>query len=476
MTTVTSAPSREDWDLQAVQPRTRRIDAVAVLSCYLFLLMILPADLVFPPVGAAGGPATLFALLVFLVYLGIWLRPRAHLDRGRQPIRVVAVLFTCAIVASYASANRHVLPVLQQNAADRGLMFTFGWLGVLLLAADGIDSAERLRTLLRRQVLGATVMAAIGALQFAAGKNLADYIKLPGLAVLPQFTDLLTRGSFIRPYSTASHPIEFAAVLVMSLPLALHQARFALPGKRAWRWFQVAIIALVTPMTVSRSAILALAVVAVVLLPVWTRRERRVTYGLVAAGIAVIWVIVPGLVTTLGDLFIKISSDPSTASRTKALGSAWGYVVQNPWFGRGFGTFQPATYFFVDDQYISSLIATGIVGFLALVMLFVAGWTIARSTRRMLVSPESRHLAQCLAVSVAVAAVSFSNYDALSFPMASGLTFLLLGCCGAYWRLARNGRADILSQPFTLKGPAGSGPIGTFCEASGRNGIEPDSV
>jgi polysaccharide biosynthesis protein PslJ len=439
MTSTMSEPVFDDLNL--IEPRLHagRIDAVTVLSFYLLLLMVLPADLVFAPIGAAGGPATLFGLLVFLLYLGLWLRPGTYLDRGRQPIRVVGVLFTCAIVASYASANRHVLPVLEKNAADRGLMFVFGWLGVLLLAADGIDSTLRLRILLRRQVLGATVMAVVGAIQFAAGTNLADYIKIPGLSVIPEFTDLLTRGAFIRPFSTASHPIEFGAVLVMSLPLALHQARFAPRGKRVMRWLQVGVILLVAPMTVSRSAIIALAVVGIVLLPTWTRRERRWAYGLIAAAVAAIWVVVPGLVTTLADLFLHISSDPSAASRTKAIGSAWGYVAQNPWLGRGFGTFQPATYFFVDDQYISSIIATGIIGLLALVMIFVAGWLTARSARRRLVGAERRHLAQCLAASIAVAAVSFSNYDALSFPMASGLTFLLLGCCGAYWRLARQG-------------------------------------
>lgn len=440
---VASAPVLGDLDSVVTERRARRIDAVAVLSCYLFLLMVLPADLVFTPVGAAGGPATLFALLVFLIYLGMWLRPGAHLDRRRQPMRLVAVLFTCVIVASYASVNRHLLPVLEVNAADRGLMFTFGWLGVLLLAADGIESVQRLRTLLRRQVLGATVMAVVGAIQFGTGTDLAGYIQLPGLTVLPEVTDLLTRGAFIRPYSTASHPIEFGAVLVMSLPLALHQARFATPGRRIWRWSQVAVIALVAPMTVSRSAVLSLVVVGIVLLPTWTRRERRVAYGVAAAAVAAIWVAVPGLVSTLGDLFIHIGSDPSTASRTRAIGSAWSYVAQNPWLGRGFGTFLPTTYFYVDDQYISSVIGNGIIGLAALIMIFVAGWVTARGARRRLVSAEDRDLAQCLAASVAVAAVSFSNYDALSFPMASGLTFLLLGCCGAYWRLARRGPGSV---------------------------------
>jgi len=38
---------------------------------------------------------------------------------------------------------------------------------------------------------------------------------------------------------------------------------------------------------------------------------------------------------------------------------------------------------------------------------------------------------------VACAAVSYATYDALSFPMGAGLTFLLLGCVGAMWRLVR---------------------------------------
>src|ERR1700691_2878825 len=101
MTSVAIEPVLGDLDVTAARPRVSRIDAVTVLSIYLFLLMVLPADLVFPPVGAAGGPATLFALLVFISYLGMWLRPGRHLDRGRQPIRLAAVLFACAIVASY---------------------------------------------------------------------------------------------------------------------------------------------------------------------------------------------------------------------------------------------------------------------------------------------------------------------------------------------------------------------------------------
>lgn len=438
MRSAVSYPSTKYYETTTDNPHRGRVDATALLTFYLFLLMAIPASLVLAPVGAAGGPSTLFALLILVIYLGMWLSGGKHVYRGRQPIRLAVVLFTCATVASYASINRHVLPVLEKNGADRGLMFVFGWLGISLLAADGIDSPNRLRTLLRRQVFGATVMAVLGAIESVTGTNIANYIKIPGLIDSAPVTDLVVRSSFVRPSATASHPIEFGAVLVMSLPFAIHQARFAPRDKRVHRWLQVGLIVLVTPLTVSRSAVLALAICAIVLLPTWSKSERRKAYTAVLAGLGVSLLVLPELIVTIGNLFLHIGSDSSTQYRTDAISWSWSYIVRNPWLGRGFGTFQPNLYFFTDDQYLSSLISTGVVGVFALLMLFVVGWVQARSARRLTTNEESRDLGQSLATSVAVAAVSFSNYDALSFPVASGLTFLLLGCVGAYWRLMQD--------------------------------------
>ena len=422
--------------------RQNRSATVRVLTLYLLLLMAIPASDVFAPLGGAGGPATMFALLVFVMYLGVWLRPSTFLDRGRQPIRLVGILFTCSIVASYASVNRHLLPVLEKNAADRGLISVFGWLGILLLAADGIDSIVELRTVLRRLVFGAVGVALIGIAEFISGVNAATYIRLPGLAEDSPVTDVLVRGGLSRVYSTTSQPIEFGAVLVMTLPFALHQARFSPPGKRALRWLQVAALVLGAFLSVSRSAVLALIVVAIVVIPTWSKKERRTVYIAAAVGIGAVQALVPSLFTTLYDLVVNISSDSSALSRTKGIAMSWSYISGNPWLGRGFGTFLPQTYFFVDDQYVMSVISTGVIGLLALILLFIAGWATARSARRKATDMEGRHLAQCLAASVAAAAVSFSDYDALSFAMASGVTFLVLGCCGAYWRLASG---DVLS-------------------------------
>ncbi len=422
--------------------RTERGAAVTTLTLYLFLLMAIPQDLVFSPLGAAGSPSTMFALLVFVIYLGMWLRPSSFLDRARQPIRLIGVLFTCVMVATYASANRHLLPVLQKNSADRGLIFLFGWLGIQLLAADGIESVKALRILLRRQVFGAVAVALLGIAEFFSGIDATNYIKLPGLAAQTPVTDLLVRGGLSRIASTTSQPIEFGAVVVMTIPFALHQARFSSPEKRVVRWLQAGVLIIAAPLSVSRSAILALVVVTIVLLPTWPKKERRRAYMFAAAGLALFLVLVPSLFSTLLNLVVNIGSDPSAQSRTKAIARSWAYVSQHPWLGHGFSTFSPLTYFFVDDQYLMTLIETGFVGLLALIMLFVGGWAVARQARRISVDAEDRHLAQCLAASVAAAAVSFSDYDAFSFPMASGLSFMVMGCCGAYWRFCRSRDVD----------------------------------
>jgi polysaccharide biosynthesis protein PslJ len=417
--------------------RRRRADAMTLLSWYTFLLMIIPAPLEFAPLGGAGSPATVFAAVLFCWYLVTWLHPALAPERGFQPLRRAAIGFGCAIIATYVSANRQPLPTLELNGADRGLILTFGWLGVLLLAADGIDSMDRLNTLLRRIVLGATAMATLGALQFFTGLNAVKYIVIPGLTSQQPFTDLNIRGSLYRPSATATDPIELATVLAVCLPLAIHQARFAPPGIRLRRWTQVVLIGMALPMTISRTAIVATLTAAIVLIPTWPKRDRLVACVIGVLGTVAMWATIPGLAGTFLGLFSEIGSDASSTSRTGAFSSAGSFVAAHPWLGSGFGTFLPQTYFFTDDQYLHSLIETGIIGLLALLALFATGWFTARSARRGSTDRQIRDLAQSLAAGVAASAAAFATLDAFSFMIISGITFMLLGCVGALWRITR---------------------------------------
>jgi O-antigen ligase len=230
--------------------------------------------------------------------------------------------------------------------------------------------------------------------------------------------------------------LELAAVLGLCLPIALHQARFAVPGSRSRCWAQVALIAGAMPLTVSRSALLSLAAIAIMLLPTWSKRDRRAAYLLVLGAVIGLWVAVPNMLTVFQQLFGQIGAESSSVSRMDAYASAAQFISAHPWFGQGFQTFPPQIYFFVDNQYLTSLIETGIVGLLALVGLLATGWFTARIVRRAVTGARDRDLLQCLAASVLSAAVSFGTFDALGFTVATGLTFIILGCIGAAWRLA----------------------------------------
>jgi O-antigen ligase len=427
---------------ESIFPR-RRTDAVTLLTCYVVLLMVIPSSLVVGPLGAAGAPAGLFAALLLCWYLLARRDPRLPVTGGQQPVRLAAIFFGCATLAAYVSANRASMPTLEQNGADRGLILLAGWLGVVLVAADGIDRPDRLATLLRRVVIGATGMAVLGVVEFFSGLDLAKYIVIPGLSVHAQVTDLMNIDGLARVTATAAQPLELCAVLLMSLPLALHQARFAPASLRTRRWLQVALIVAGTTMTVSRTALLGLAVVGLVLVPTWSRRDRRRGYIVLLTSFAMAWLAEPGLMNGFAGLLGNVSTNSDVSSRTSAYSSAVPFIAQHPWLGQGFQTFFPQTYFFVDNQYLTSLIETGFVGLLALVTLLATGWCVARSARRVAVDAEARDLLQSIAASVAAAAVAFSAFDALSFVIAPGLAFLVLGCAGAAWRMTRAQLVDL---------------------------------
>jgi hypothetical protein len=382
-------------------------------------------------------------MVLFINYLLKFLHPSSSFGNFRQPLKTAGLGLFCAFIAAYVAGGLHKLGSTEQNGADRSLIMISAWYGVLLFTGDGISNLERLNTLLRRVVLGASGMAILGITQFFTGLDLAKYISIPGLTTNVPYTDLTIRGSFVRPAATAIHPLEFGFVLAVILPVAIHLARYAPPGKRRSQWIQVGLIAMALPMTVSRSAILGMAVSLVIILPTWPWRDRWKALVVVAVGVVGIGVMIPGMIKTLSGLFLAIGSESSTQSRTSAYSSSVPIVAQHPWFGTGFGTFQSSIYFYTDNQYLNSLIEIGIAGLLALIVLFIAGWSTARRARVVATDPASRHLAQCLAASCAVAIVGFGTFDTLYFPMATGVTFLTLGCIAAFYRLERT-RAALL--------------------------------
>ncbi|HKE99804.1 MAG TPA: O-antigen ligase family protein [Actinomycetes bacterium] len=430
----------------AVRARPRKAerarDGVGLITAYLCLLIAVPSRLVFKPLGAGGTPAALVALFGLVAWIGAWMVPSRGVPHARhQPVRWGLAMFSIAVLASYLAGVTQFLPAGELRSADRGLIALAAWSGIVLMVADGIDSRERLELVLRRFVIAAAILAAIGILQFLTGFDITKLLKIPGLSENQPLALINQRSSFRRVAGTASHPIEFGVVLAMALPVALHCAFTAVQG-RLWRWVAVALIGAAIPMSLSRSAILGLLAAALVLLPTWSPRRLAGAALLLPVFAVAMKGVAPGLLGTIKSLFTGLQSDPSFQGRTEDYAVVGKFISQAPVFGRGFGTFNPGDYVLLDNQYLGTLIETGMVGLITLLLLFLIGIFTARGARRRSNDPDFRDLGQSLAASVMVAMVSFVTFDAFAFPMATGTTFLVIGLAGAAWRVAVEAEDD----------------------------------
>jgi O-antigen ligase len=407
-------------------------DASGALTIYLVVLLGVPAGLVFEPLGAAGTPAQVVALGLLIWWCAVRLSRPPQPPTG-QPVRRALLFFAAALLASYVAANVRSLTGEEMRAADRGLLSLCGWIGIVLVMTDAIPDRRRLDRLLSRLVMGGAIIATIAIVQFYTGFNLVKYVQIPGLSVNSSVGLVLERGDFRRPAATATHPIELGVVLAVLLPIGMHYALYGV-GSRLRRWLPTALIAAALPLTLSRSAILGAAVVLLVVLPTWPVARRRRAYVVLAGSVVAMYLGVPGMLGTFRNLITGLAGDSSTTSRTGSYSVAKVYVEQAPVTGRGFGTFLPS-YHILDNQYLMTTIEAGLLGVTALVLLLFTGVFTARGVRRRVSDPDARDLAQCLAASAAVAVCTFATYDELSFPMSTGLTFLVLGAIGALWRM-----------------------------------------
>jgi hypothetical protein len=419
--------------------RTRGLGASAVLGIYVVLLTLVPAHLVVPALGGTGTPANVFALLALLWYLASWLSGRMRVAPGTRAPRIAMCALAVAVLLAYIADAQRGSSTLEVQAADRGLIQLTAWISIVVIATAGIRSYRELDRLMRRLVVCASVVAGIGVVEFFTRKDFISGISLPGLSSNVTPIDLMDRGAFTRPTSTTIQPLEFGALMVMLLPFALQQAFDPRRTGRIRKWLPVVLIAAAAPMSISRTSVIGIIVVLVLLFPTWPATRRWPAVGVLFLALGATKAVIPGLIGTLTGLFSAMFSggDSSTQARTGDYNDVFTFFAQRPWSGRGFGTFLPALYRYTDDFFLLALVEMGIIGVLATLIVFITMIHCGGAGRRRFVDPSRREMGQSIVAAGAVALVSSATFDTLTFPIFSGCFFLLLGCAGAYLGLAR---------------------------------------
>lgn len=417
---------------------TGQIDAVAWLTLYIALLLFIPSRLIVGPLGSAGAPSMLFGLASLLLWGFLFLTAVRRVDLGPQPIRIALGFLLFCVGVSYVLAMSRPMSPDEVSPADVALIALASWTGTLLLTHDGVHDRSRLDTLIWRLAVCGGLIAALGLVQLVTRQLWVDQLSIPGLSSAPPY-GLTTRGGYPRPAGTSIHPIEYGVVLTMMLPLVLHVGFHHAHRNTLKRWLPAAAVCAIIPLTSSRSAYLGALIAVVICMFGWSRarRIRVLLVGLV--GLLAAFLIAPKFVDSIVGLFAGADEDPSIASRTDSFSLAFEFIAQNPFFGRGLGTFLPK-YRIFDNQYLLLLVTIGIVGALAFVAVGITAAVAMLRLRRRVHDAGTRDLTVALVASICAGFTCLFMFDAFAFPMSMGTLFFVLGLAGALRRIHQSER------------------------------------
>ncbi|WP_203914734.1 O-antigen ligase family protein [Rhizocola hellebori] len=430
----------------ASRRRHTRFDTAAWLGFMLVLLYVLPGEVIVPNMTYAGRPALLLSLMLCCWWMMTRLNPRLAMT-GPQPVRWAVFAYFTTLLISYLAGLIRGLTGVESNAQNFAMLAALEFVGVILLAADGIGNWERLKLVLQVYVVTAGFMAMVAMVQAFLKFDLAHYLTLPGLEFKGGLVGFERRGpgaeNQFRVAGTAQHYIEFSVCMAMAAPFALHLARFA-EAKWQRRGFAVVagMCAAAIPISISRTGILALALAVLVMFPMWSWRIR---YNLIILGMGLVGAIAvakPGVLGTLRSLFFAGSEDPSVQGRLLDYTFVNHWFAQRPILGRGPRTLVPELYggIVLDNQWLYTLVTGGIVGVLALAALHITGITLAGIALRRSTREEDRHLCSALIASQVIALVVAVTFDSMYYTSYTSTLALLLGFCGAVWRFTHPAR------------------------------------
>ncbi len=446
-----------------------------VIVTLLLVILLIPND------GRYTFPAVLpFQLEPYRVVVGIFLvgwlasllvdrRVRFRSTGFEGPL----LLMTLAVFGS-AVANPSRVSLVETNVIKSVWLFVCFVLVVYMIVSV-IRTREALDRVIAIMVGAGCIVAVVAVIQMKTGVNIFDDLHL----VLPlNFNDIqenILRGGRVRATASAGHPIELSTTMSMLMPFAIYLAvKFR---KRVW-WLAFVVLLLGEFASGSKTGMLGVAAMVGVFL--WLRPRQTLRFWpAIIPMVVLVHVVAPGaLGGVYGGFFPSgglVAQQGATVhgaqlSRASRVPTALHeFSEHNPLLGEGYGTrvtggdgnFQASTAQtsstvptaaslamsrgqlvngvnspVLDDQWLKTLLETGILGVLAW------GWLFFRAIRRLGARAKTERespdglLPIALAAALLGFAIAMGTYDAFSFVQATALTFILIGFSSIVLHLA----------------------------------------
>jgi O-antigen ligase/polysaccharide polymerase Wzy-like membrane protein len=387
---------------------------------------------------------------------------RVRLRPSGLELPISAVL--AATIGSVLANPGRISALGVENDVVKGVMFLTTFFLVFYVIVSVIRTFADLDFLIKALVAGGSLVAGLTLIEARTGFNAFNHInKL--LPFLEPINQEFTVGTKIVG-SSASH-IELGALLVMLVPLGSYVAR---KTSRARWWAATGALGIGALASLSRTSVVMLLVVGFVFALLRPHAVKRLAPALIPALIAV-HLLAPGTLGDLkqmffprGGLIAEQSQHPGWrgSGRLADLPGAMDEFSRQPLLGQGYSTRQTgrenikaATANILDDQWLKTLLETGLAGFAAWIWLFI------RLIRRL--ATEAKHhqddcgwLLVSLTASISSFCVGMFLFDAFSFIQVTFILFLMMGfgaavTAPAFERTSEALRRRSVSRPLLLQ-------------------------
>jgi hypothetical protein len=390
-----------------------------------------------------------FILLGWIASLLVDSKVRLRRSGFEAPMALIvgSVLFSIAVNGPLI----HELGVGGEVA--KKTMFFLTFVAVYYLIVSVISSYDDVERLLKVLVGLGAIVALAAVVEFRTGTNAFDHLArlAPFLQKLPYLPEA-GRGGHARAYASAEHPIAAGALFVMLIPVAIHIAR----RTGLWRWHAATAAHVLGALaTTSRTSVTMMVAVGFVFLRL-RPRETQQSWRILLVVLLLSKVLAPGAIGTLRYQFFpdgkfsiaglvksqEKSKGTAGQGRVADLGPAFDHFAEKPLLGQGYGTRTVGGWGrndwnsqILDDQWLKTLLETGLAG--------VIGWAwmfrrFGQRARRVARDDDGPHGWLMVALSAAVFAylIGMFTYDAFSFIQSTFVLFLLLALGAVTLRVA----------------------------------------
>ena len=442
------------------------VTGLAVLSKPLLrwnsMLTLLVGVVLFIPIrrysmGGVGFQLEPYRLLVALLILAwgssllIDQRVRKRPTGLKGPLSLILVTVLLSDVFNASSERTQLV----QSEMVKSVTFFLSFILLVGIIVSLVRTEELRDRMLKLMVGGGAVLGALAMYESRTGYNFFDHLHSVMPILKPYyFGDNPLREGRVRAYASAEHPIALGALFAMILPFSfylLHKFK-----ERRWGIAGLFICAGAFA-TVSRTAMIMLTVVVIVYAILKFKDVKRFWPALIPL-VALVHFAMPGAIGTItasfhpqGGLVKEQTSSAGSraaAGRLADLPGAFKTFEEDPLLGYGYGTSlttgPKANAPILDDQWLGTLLETGVAG------IFGWLWLFARFIRR--TGREAKRdgtdrswLMAAFCAAVSAFAVGMITYDAFSFIQEVLVLFILLAL-GASALLDKQAAADARAE------------------------------